>query len=65
MGEQGLDYGITKQHFKRIKELEKENTKLKEVVADKELEVRMHEEIKKRLKSIFLFGFSYQYLHSQ
>ena len=48
MGEVGLDHGMNKQHLKRIRELEKQNQQLKELVAEKELVVRMHEEIKKR-----------------
>jgi putative transposase len=48
MGDVGLDHGMNKQHLKRIRELEKENQKLKELVAEKELTVRMHEEVKKR-----------------
>ncbi|HTN68638.1 MAG TPA: hypothetical protein VLZ33_04165, partial [Dysgonamonadaceae bacterium] len=38
MGEVGLDHGMTKEHLKRIRELEKENSQLKEIVAEKELE---------------------------
>lgn len=48
MGEVGLDHGMNKDHLKRIRDLEKENQQLKELVAEKELVVRMHEEIKKR-----------------
>lgn len=48
MGELGLDHGMNKDHLKRIRDLEKENQQLKELVAEKELVVRMHEEIKKR-----------------
>lgn len=48
MGGQGLSHGMTPAHLKRIRELEKENLKLKEIVAEKELEVRMHREIKKQ-----------------
>lgn len=48
MGEEGLQHGMTRDHLKRIRELEKENQKLKEIVAEKELVVKMHEEIKKR-----------------
>jgi putative transposase len=48
MGEVGLDHGMNKQHLQRIRDLEKENQQLKEIVAEKELIVRMHEEVKKR-----------------
>lgn len=37
MGEEGLEHGMNKDHLKRIRELEKENQKLKEIVAEKEL----------------------------
>ena len=35
MGEDSLDYGMTKDHLKRIRELEKENKLLKQIVAEK------------------------------
>lgn len=48
MGEEGLEHGMNREHLKRIRELEKENLKLKEIVAEKELVVKMHEEVKKK-----------------
>lgn len=48
MGENGLSHGMSPKHLKRIRSLEKENQQLKEIVAEKELMVRMHEEIKKK-----------------
>ena len=48
MGEVGLDHGMNKQHLQRIRDLEKENQQLKEIVAEKELIVRIHEGVKKR-----------------
>lgn len=48
MGEIGLEHGMNRQHLKRIRALEKENQQLKELVAEKELIVRMHQEIKKK-----------------
>lgn len=48
MGESGLDHGMTKEHLKRIRELERENAKLKEIVAEKELEGRMKDELLKK-----------------
>jgi putative transposase len=48
MGESGLVHGMTPAHLKRIRELEKENQQLKELVAEKELVVRMHEAVKKK-----------------
>jgi putative transposase len=48
MGEEGLDYGMTKAHLKRIRELEKENRLLKELVAEKELEGKLKDELIKK-----------------
>ncbi len=48
MGEEGLDYGMTKAHLKRIRELEKENKLLKELVAEKELESKLKDELIKK-----------------
>ena len=45
MGEEGLDHGMTKAQLKRIRELEKENQMLKELVAEKELEGRLKDEL--------------------
>lgn len=51
IGEEGLDYGMTKAHLKRIRQLEKENRLLKELVAEKELEGKLKDAllIKKNL----------------
>lgn len=48
MGEEGLSRGMTPAHLKRIRELEKEIQSYKELVAEKELQIRMHQEIKKK-----------------
>jgi len=48
MGKEGLDYGMTKAHLKRIRELEKENRLLKELVAEKELEGKLKDELLKK-----------------
>lgn len=48
MGEEGLDHGMTKPQLKRIRELEKENQMLKELVAEKELEGRLKDELLKK-----------------
>lgn len=48
MGEEGLDHGMTKPQLKRIRELEKENQMLKELVAEKELEGRFKDELLKK-----------------
>ena len=48
MGEQGLDHGMTKQHLKEIKRLEKENDLLKKLLAEKELEGHIKDELIKK-----------------
>jgi|SRR5690554_2570055 len=48
MGVEGLKHGMTPKHLKRIRELEKENKKLKEIVAEKELEGRLKDELLKK-----------------
>ena len=47
LGEQGLEHGIKREHIKRIRQLEKDLQGYKELVAEKELQIRMHETIKK------------------
>jgi putative transposase len=41
MGEEGLQHGMTPAHLKRIRELEKENTMLKQLLAEKDLEFKL------------------------
>ena len=48
MGEEGLDHGMSKPQLKRIRQLEKENQMLKELVAEKELEGRLKDELLKK-----------------
>jgi putative transposase len=48
MGEQGFDHGMTPQHLKRIRELEKENHALKQLLAEKELENKLKGELLKK-----------------
>jgi putative transposase len=48
MGEAGLQHGMTPQHLKRIRELEKENKALKQLLAEKELEGRLKSELLKK-----------------
>ena len=48
MGEEGLKNRVTPAQLKRIRELEKENQKLKEIVAEKELEGRLKDELLKK-----------------
>lgn len=48
MGEAGLQHGMTPQHLKRIRELEKENSVLKQLLAEKELEGKLKSELLKK-----------------
>lgn len=48
MGEQGLSHGMTPAHLKEIRRLEKENTMLKQIIAEKELEGRLKDELLKK-----------------
>jgi putative transposase len=40
MGEEGFDHGMTQKKLRQMRELEKENRQLKEMVAEKELLIR-------------------------
>lgn len=54
MGEEGFKHGMTKQHLKEVKRLEKENAMLKKIVAEKELEVQLQQElVKKKYPQLF------------
>jgi len=48
MGEDGFSHGMTPDQLKRIRELEKENKLLKEIVIQKELEGRLKDELLKK-----------------
>lgn len=48
MGDSGFDHGKIKEHIKRIRQLEKENAMLKKIVAEKELEGQMQQELLKK-----------------
>jgi putative transposase len=48
MGEEGFSYGMTPGQLKRIRELEKENKLLKEIVIQKELEGKLKDELLKK-----------------
>lgn len=48
MGEEGLDHGMTPEHLKRIRQLEKENSMLKQLLAEKELEGKLKSELLKK-----------------
>ena len=48
MGEEGLQHGMTPEHLKRIRQLEKENALLKQLLAEKELEGKLKSELLKK-----------------
>lgn len=48
MGEIGLDHGMNPQYLKRIRALEKENQKLKELVAEERLAGKLKDELLKK-----------------
>lgn len=48
MGEEGFAHGMTPAQLKRIRELEKENKLLKEIVIQKELEGKLKDELLKK-----------------
>ena len=48
MGEVGLTHGLTKERLAIIKKLEKENKALKEIIAEKELESKLKDELLKK-----------------
>jgi putative transposase len=48
MGVEGLQHGMTPEHLKRIRQLEKENQLLKQLLAEKDLEGRLKDELIKK-----------------
>jgi putative transposase len=48
MGEEGFHHGMTPKHLKRIRELEKENNNLKQLLAEKELENKLKGDLLKK-----------------
>ncbi len=48
MGEEGFHHGMTPKHLKRIRNLEKENTNLKQLLAEKELENKLKGDLLKK-----------------
>lgn len=48
MGVEGFERGMTPEHQKRIRVLEKENKLLKELIAEKELEGKLKDELLKK-----------------
>ena len=48
MGEEGFAHGMTKQRLQKIKELEQENELLKQLLAEKEMESKLKDELLKK-----------------
>ena len=48
MGEIGLQHSMTKERLERIKELEQENELLKQLLAEKEIESKLKDELLKK-----------------
>ncbi len=48
MGEKGLSHGMTPAHLKEIRRLEKENQTLKQIIAEKELESKLKDDLLKK-----------------
>lgn len=48
MGEEGFRHGMTPAHLKEIRRLEKENELLKQIIAEKELEGKLKDELLKK-----------------
>jgi len=48
MGEIGLQHGMNPKHLRRIRQLEKENATLKQLLAEKELEGKLKTELLKK-----------------
>lgn len=52
MGDEGFHHGMTPQHLKRIRDLEKENSALKQLLAEKELENKLKGELLKKKQAL-------------
>ena len=48
MGEEGFQHGTSPKHLKRIRDLEKENNTLKQLLAEKELENKLKGDLLKK-----------------
>ncbi len=48
MGEEGFHHGMTPEHLKRIRELEKENNAIKQLLAEKELDSKLKGDLLKK-----------------
>ena len=54
MGTEGLSHGMNPNHLKEIRRLEKENERLKKIIAEKELESSLKDELlKKKYPDLF------------
>lgn len=53
MGEQGFRHGMTKVRLKEIRRLEKENSALKQIMAEKDLKIKMQSEIIKKNRPLW------------
>jgi len=47
-GEKGLEWGMTPEHLKEIRRLEKENQQLKQIVADQQLQSDLKDKLLKK-----------------
>lgn len=52
MGEEGFHHGMTPKHLKRIRDLEKENSALKQLLAEKELENKLRGDLLKKKQAL-------------
>jgi putative transposase len=52
MGEEGFNHGMTPQYLKRIRELEKDNLALKQLVTEKEMESKLKGELLKKKQAL-------------
>ena len=48
MGEKGLEWGMTPEHLKEIRRLEKQNQQLKQLLAEQQLESKLKDELLKK-----------------
>ena len=53
MGEAGFRYGMTKERLKEIRRLEKENAALKELMAEKDLKIKLQQEYIKKNRPLW------------
>jgi putative transposase len=53
MGEAGFRHGMTKERLKEIRRLEKENAALKELMAEKDLKIKLQQEYIKKNRPLW------------